>query len=71
VRLTEDEKREMREMAESASLQEEFRTMRRNSRAIEEQFTVDQLIRWLTTMARTYPTPAKPRAFVQYTNVKL
>lgn len=69
--LTEHEKREMREMAESESLQEEFRTMRRNSRAIEEQFTIDQLIRWLTTMARTCPTPPKPRPFVQYTNVKI
>lgn len=69
--LTENEKREMREMAESTSLREEFRTMRRNSRKIEEHLTIDQLICWLTSIAHTCPTPAKPRTFVQYTNVKL
>jgi hypothetical protein len=69
--LTENEKREMREMAESASLQEEFRRMQRNSRAIEGHLSVDELIHWLTVMARTCPAPAKRRPFVPYTNVKL
>jgi hypothetical protein len=69
--LTENEKREMQEMAESASLKEEFRAMRRNSRAIEGCLSVDQLIHWLTAMARSCPAPAKPRPFVQYTNVKI
>jgi hypothetical protein len=69
--LTEDEKREMREMAASASLKEDFRTMRRNSRAIEARISVDELIQWLTAMARTCPAPAKRRAVVEYTTVKL
>ena len=69
--LTEKEKREMREMAESASLKEEFRTMRRNSRAIEERMGLDQVVRWLTAMTRSFPADAKPRPFVRYTNVKI
>ena len=69
--LTESERREMREMAESASLKEEFRAMRRNSRAIEARLSVDQLIHWLTALARSCPVPPKPRPFVDYTNVKI
>lgn len=69
--LTEQEKREMREMVESASLREEFRIMRRNSRAIEERLGIDGLIRWLSVMARSCPGAAKPRRFVHYTNVKI
>lgn len=69
--LTEDEKRELREMAGSASLKEEFRVLRRNSRAIEGRLSVDQLIQWLSAMARVEPVPAKPRTFVDYPNVKL
>jgi hypothetical protein len=61
----------MQQMAASAALRAEFRAMRQNSRRIEESLTVDQLIQWLTTMARTCRPPAKPRKFVQYTNVKL
>ena len=69
--LTEKEKQEMREMVESPSLKEEFRTMRRNSRAIEERVGTDELIWWLTAMARICPAPAKPRHFVHYTNLKI
>lgn len=69
--LTEEEKRELREMAESASLKEEFRALRRNSRAIEGCLSIDQLIQWLSAMARSCPVPAKPRTFVDYPNVKL
>jgi len=58
-------------MAESASLREEFRTMRRNSRAIEGRMDIDQLIRWLTAMARIRPVAGKPRPFVHYANVKI
>jgi len=69
--LTEDEKRELREMAGSASLKEEFRALRRNSQAIEGRLSVDQLIQWLSAMARACPVAAKPRTFVDYPNVKL
>ena len=69
--LTENEKRELREMAESASLKEEFRAMRRNSRAVEDRMTIDDWIRWLTAMGRAFPAPAKPRPVSPYTNVKI
>ena len=69
--LTEEEKREMREMVESVSLRDEFRTMRRNSRAIEQRLAIDQLVRWLTAMMRICPGGAKRRPFVRYTNVKI
>ena len=69
--LNEKEKQELRKMAGSASLREEFRAMVRNSRAIDGRLSVDQLIQWLTAMARTCRVSAKPRPFVRYTNVKI
>jgi len=71
VVLTENEKRELREMAKSASLKEEFRAMRRNSRAVEDRMTIDDWIRWLTAMGRAFPAPTKPRPISHYTNVKI
>lgn len=68
--LSEREKQELREMAASESLREEFRTMRRNSEAIEQTLTVDELAHWLTVMARVCPGEQKPQRFV-YTNVKI
>jgi len=69
--LTEKEKQELREMAGSSSLREEFRAVERNSRAIDGRLSVDQLIQWLTAIARTSPVSAKPRPIVRYTNVKI
>lgn len=69
--LSEEEKQELREMAASESLREEFRTMRRNSHAIERRIGVDELAHWLTVMARVCPGAPKPRRFVHYTDVKL
>ena len=69
--LTESEKRELREMAASVPLREEFRAMQQNSRALEGRVSVDELIRWLTAMGRAFPAPAKPRPVSRYTNVKI
>jgi hypothetical protein len=69
--LSEEEKQELREMAASENLREEFRTMRRNSRAIEGNIGVDELAHWLTVMARVCPGAAKPPRFVHYSDVKL
>ena len=44
--LSEEEKQELREMA-SESLREDFRTMRKNSRAREGHIGVDELAHWL------------------------
>jgi len=57
--LSEQEKQELREMAASDSLREEFRAMRRNSETIERTLTVDELAHWLTVMARICPGAPK------------
>ena len=69
--ISEEEKQELREMAASEILREEFRTMRKNSQAIERRIGVDELAHWLTVMARVCPGAPKPRRFVYYANVKI
>lgn len=68
--LSEQEKLELREMAQSATLREEFRALRQYSQKLERRITVDEFIRWLSAMARVLPKPAKPRRFIDYKNVK-
>ena len=69
--LSEEEKREIKEMAASVTLREEFRTLRRNSRTRERNISVDDLMRWLTAMAQISPQPGKSRPFVHYTHAKI
>ena len=69
--LSEEEKQELREMAASESLREDFRTMRRNSRATEGHIGVDELAHWLTVMGRVCPGVPKPQRFVHYAKVKI
>ena len=69
--LSEEEKREMKEMAASATLREEFRTLRKNSQALERRVSVDELIRWLTAMARICPGSPWPRPFMRDSNMKI
>ena len=69
--LSEEEKQELREMAAAESLREDFRTMRRNSRAMEEHMGVDELAHWLTVMGRVCPGAPKPQRFVHYTKMKI
>jgi hypothetical protein len=69
--LSDVEKQELRDMAASETLREEFRTMRKNSQAIEGRIGVDQLAHWLTVMARVCPGDSKRRSFVHYTNVRI
>jgi len=68
--LSEQEKLELREMAGSAALRDEFRTLRRNSQQLERRLTIDELMSWLSAMARLLPKPTEPRRFVEYKNVK-
>jgi len=68
--LSEQEKLELREMAKSATLREEFRALSRYSQQLERRITVDEFMCWLTAMSRVLPTPAEPRRFVEYKNVK-
>ena len=69
--LSEEEKREMKEMAASATLREEFRTLRKNSQVLERRVSVDELVRWLTAMARICPASPRPRPFMRDSNMKI
>lgn len=69
--LSEAEKQELREMAASETLRDEFRAMRRNSAAIERAITVDELAHWLTVMARVCPAMTKLCRPVDYELMKL
>ncbi len=68
--LTEEEKQELKQLASSTAIRDEFRLLRKNSLALQP-VDVDQLLRFLTAMSRLSPTPAAPRAFVPYTQVKI
>lgn len=69
--LAEEEKQELKELAGSAVIREEFRLLRRNSMALQQRVDLDKFISFLTAMSRLNPKPAAPRAFVPYKQVKL
>jgi Ca2+-binding EF-hand superfamily protein len=69
--LSEEEKRELREMAASEKLREEFRTLRRNSRTMEGRISVDELAHWLTVMNRICPGDSKRRKFIHDAGMRL
>ena len=68
--LSEEEKQEMREMAGSAAVRDEFRLLRKLSSA-RQRVDIDCYIQFLTAMSRLSAKPAPPRTFVKYTSVKL
>lgn len=69
--LSEKEREELKAMAASESLREEFRTLRNNSQAIARCIGVDELAHWLTAMARLCPGEPKSRRMVQYPDARL
>ncbi len=69
--LTDEEKQELKELAGSAAIREEFRLLRRNSMALQQRVDVDTFISFLTAMSRLNPNPPAPRAFVPYKQVKI
>lgn len=68
--LSEEEKRELREMSASETLREEFRILQRNSREIAQRMSVDDLARWLTAINRICPGDPKLRKFITGSNFK-
>ncbi len=66
--LSDEEKREMLELASSEQIREEFRALKEASRG-GAPLDVDALIRFLSTMSRL--APARPREFVEYKRVLL
>ena len=69
--LTDEEKKELKELAGSAAIREEFRLLRRNSMALQQRVDVDKFISFLTAMSSLNPSPPAPRAFVPYKQVKI
>lgn len=69
--LTEEEKQELKELAGSAAIREEFRLLRKNSIAFQQHVDADQFISFLTAMSRLNPRPVAPRPFVPYKQVKI
>ena len=70
--LSEEERREMKVMAASATLREEFNRLRAASRCPPGQpMDVDQLLDFLTTMSRLSSQPPSPRPFLPYSRVRL
>lgn len=69
--LTKEEKKELKELAGSAAIREEFRLLRRNSTALQQSVDVDRFISFLTSMSRLNPKPAAPRPFISYKRVKI
>ncbi len=69
--LTDEEKKELKELAGSAVIRDEFRLLRKNSMAIQQRVDVDKFISFLTAMSRLNPRPVAPRPFVPYKQVKI
>ncbi len=69
--LSEQEKRELKEMAASATIREEFRLLEVASRAAQARASLDHYLRFLTTMSRLSTHPPIPRPFVPYTIVRI
>lgn len=69
--LSDREKQELKEMGASAILRGEFRTLRKNSQAIEGCVGVDELAHWLTEMARICPGEPNSRRRLRYPDARL
>ena len=69
--LTDQEKRDLKEMAASKTLRNDFQWLSDSSRALESHLTHEDFVRFLSFMARLCPAPLAPRPFVPYANVRL
>ena len=70
--LSEVEKRELISLANSSTLRDEFRRLRRASYAgFEKPMDIDQLLSFLNAMARLRPVPASSKPFFHYTVVRI
>ena len=70
--LSEEEKQELRSLSQSSTVREEFRQLRMASRLRPEgPVNVDNLVSFLTTMARLSTLKVRPNPFVPYTIVRI
>lgn len=69
--LSDKEKQEMRQMANSNAIREEFEVLRLYSRLPSNRpVDMDQLVDFLNAMSKFGPAP-KPRPFIAYTRILL
>ncbi len=69
MKLTETEKCEMLEDAQSAERRDDFRKMRDFSRFRDESF--EEYALWLSQILSLAPLPKQKSDFVEYSNVKI
>ena len=69
--LSEQERRELTEMARSAPIREEFRRLREASSEAAQHVTLDAYIQFLTLMGRLSSLPARRTPPVSYSNARL
>lgn len=70
--LSEQERRDMKEMAASTAVREEFRQLKAASRLpLSQPVDLDQLLDFLTTMSRLAPEPARPTRLTPYRRLLL
>src|SRR5574341_1738537 len=69
--FSEQEKQELKEMAASPAVRNEFALLDAASRAAQARMEVDQYVSFLTTMARLSPRLALPRSFVPHRIVRI
>ena len=70
--LSEEEKQEIKSLAGSARIREEFRRLRLASSPDNgEPVNIDYLLSFLTAMTRLSSVPAKPKTFVPYSVVRI
>jgi hypothetical protein len=70
--LTDQERRELKEMVASQTIREEFRRLKAASRsATPRAADLDQLLNFLTTMSRFSTQPPRPRQFISYSQVRI
>lgn len=67
--LTEREKKELLEMAESGELCRDFRMMAVNSK--KRKMSIDEYVKFLTTASKIFPSSNTPRKHITYRNAKI
>ena len=69
--LSEEERRELRTLAQSAHLRNEFRAIKAAGRLTPHQLSIDDLVGFLNCLQRIQAYQPPPRPFPLYTNIRL
>lgn len=69
--FSEQDKRELKEMAASPQIRAEFALLEQAWRQTRGRISIDQYVAFLSTMSRLNPHPLPPRPFIPFKNVRL